>query len=80
MQVLRSYQVGFNGHAKCCECVKCSNDRIHAFRVWFAQQSKLPDMPDRTRTVFVRPHWRKQPNHLRKMPVFKKMLMNGFLA
>jgi hypothetical protein len=76
---VRPFAVGFNGHAKSCECDPCVKARMKAFKAWFAAQSKLPPMPDRTRTVFVRPHWRKQPNHLSKQPRFRRALIREFL-
>lgn len=76
---LRPYTLGFNGHAKCCQCKPCTRDRVKSFKVWYSQQAKLPLMPDPTRTVFVRPHWRRQKGHLKKMPVFRKALIKEFL-
>lgn len=74
----RPYAAGFNGHAACCDCNLCAPMRAKAFKKWFKEQSKLPDMPDKTRTVFVRPHWRRQPNHLNRQPRYKRELIKMF--
>jgi len=76
---VRPFMGSFNGHAKGHDCKECTAARLASFRIWYAQQSQLPKMPDTTRTVFVRPHWRRQPNHLKKLPGFKKALIRAFL-
>lgn len=65
-------------HANCCECVDCIPLRVAAFKKFYKEQSKLPLMPDKTRTVFVRPHWRRNPHHLAKMPKYRKALIKEF--
>jgi hypothetical protein len=77
-EMSRPFAVGFNEHASICDCPKCTPLRLTAFKKWFEEQSKLPAMPSKDQTVFVRPHWRRQPNHLKKMPHFKKALISTF--
>ncbi len=75
----KPWAAGFNGHARSCECSKCIQSRVLAFKEYYKQNSKPVLMPDETKTVFVRPHWRRQKNHLKHYPKFKKALINSFI-
>lgn len=74
----KPFALGLNGHARACDCRSCVSDRLKMYKKWFKTASMVPEMPDATKTVFVRPHWRKQKNHLKRMPKFKKALFNTF--
>lgn len=75
----KPWALGFNGHARICDCVPCTGMRVAAFKKYYSESTKPPLMPDKERTVFVRAHWRKQPNHLTRFPRFKKALIKTFL-
>ncbi len=76
----RPWASGFNGHAKSCECLPCTKQRVEAHRQYVKScMSKTLDMPDASKTVFVRPHWRRQKNHLKDFPVFRKALIRVYL-
>lgn len=77
----RPYSVGFNGHAKSCDCKTCGESRRQVFAaqlktVLQASRAaptvvKLPTSADQT--VFVRAHYKRSPNHLRKYPLAKRL-------
>lgn len=67
----RPYGVGFNGHARVCDCVRCANVRKRVLdrRLSVMQNlgnnvARMPTSADQT--VFVRAHFKRSPNHLRK--------------
>jgi hypothetical protein len=76
-----AYSLGYNGHAKSCDCRTCGAYRQAAFAKQLksiAQVAraapdavKLPTTVDQT--VFVRAHYKRQPNHLRKYPQTRRM-------
>lgn len=74
----RPYSVGFNGHAKCCDCEKCARARADQVNeLWRANGSYArPKTVDAT--IFVRSYFRRQPNHLKKMPNTRR-LMRAFV-
>lgn len=79
VKTFRPWAAGFNGHARICDCDKCVKNRVKEFKKYYEEQARLPMMPDASRTVFVRPHWRRQPNHLKHQPAFRKALIKSFL-
>lgn len=72
-QMTRPFSLGHNGHAKCCDCERCSATRADALiRSWREYGSKAVVEP--SKTVFVRAYWRKQKNHFNKMPNTRRRL------
>ena len=75
----KPYALGFNGHAKKCDCPKCCVSRMREFKKYVRSTMRtMPVMTERTKTVFVRPHWRNQPNHLNKQPLFKRLIVREY--
>lgn len=58
---------GFFGHARRCDCRRCAQQRRMEF-IERATEAALPALPRLGQTVYVRPHFRKQPGHLKKLP------------
>lgn len=68
----KPYGLGHHGHANICDCDMCARARVKfAMRQW---QDPVVPLPDPTRTVYVRAHWRAQPNHLKNYPNTLKQL------
>ena len=70
----KPYSLGFNGHAKCCDCVKCAKERAERVsKLWEANGSYArPKSSDST--IFVRSYFRRQPNHLKKFPNTRRLM------
>lgn len=70
MKAARPYALGYNGHAKACRCGPC-------VQAWVAVRKAAVKLPPRRpasgdATVFVRGHFRRQPNHLRREPELRR--------
>lgn len=66
----RPYSLGYDGHAKACRCDAC-------IKAWVAERRAAVKLPPRLpsgrdATVFVRGHFRRQPNHLRREPELRR--------
>lgn len=61
-------KLGFNGHARSCECGPCIKAKAAAMmEAWEANgKYAVPATPDAT--VFVNSYFRRQPNHLKTQP------------
>ena len=70
----RPYALGFNGHARSCDCEKCATVRAERIsQLWEENgQAAVPKTLDAT--VFVRSHFRRQSNHLQRFPETRKMM------
>jgi hypothetical protein len=68
------FSVGYNGHAKCCDCVDCAKARARrTSELWEANGSfARPKSADST--VFVRSYFRKQSGHLNRFPNTKRLM------
>ncbi len=75
------YSVGFNGHAKVCDCGKCGLSRARALAVKAKRQAQEVPELKRGATIFVRAHFRKG-KHLTKFPTtmrwYKRFLKEEF--
>lgn len=71
---MKPYGTGYNGHANKCDCSKCGKVRRAAFSRKLTQISKLAEWgvartpTSSDQTVFVRAHFKRAPNHLRRFP------------
>jgi adenine-specific DNA glycosylase len=70
----KPYSLGFNGHAKCCDCADCAKARAERVsKLWEANGSYArPKTVDST--IFVRSYFRRQPNHLKKFPNTRRLM------
>jgi hypothetical protein len=70
----KPYSLGFNGHAKACDCEACGKSRAkRTAELWEANGSYAkPTSADST--VFVRSYFRRQSNHLRKYPNTRRIM------
>lgn len=70
----KPYSLGFNGHAKSCDCERCAKSRAkRTSELWEANGSYAePKTADST--IFVRSYFRRQANHLRKYPNTKRIM------
>ena len=69
----RPYGLGFNGHARKCDCASCAKARVDAVKAYVkAPKVALPKTQDST--VLVRAHFRRQPRHLKRMPATRDAL------
>jgi hypothetical protein len=68
------YSLGFNGHAKICDCEACAKARAkRTSELWEANGSyAAPKTADST--IFVRSYFRRQSNHLRKYPNTRRIM------
>lgn len=69
----RPYSLGHNGHAKKCDCTKCAKSKARAFKFKLEVVTTLDERFARApissdQTVFVRAHFKRSPNHLRRFP------------
>lgn len=68
----KPYSLGFNGHAKSCDCNACAKSRAKfTAEAWEKNGAYAePKTPDAT--VFVNSYFRRQSNHLKKLPNSRK--------
>lgn len=73
------YSVGFNGHAKCCNCKACSKDRAYNLVARVREHEVRPPADDAT--IFVRAHFRRG-KYLTKTPgtlrIYQRLLRAEF--
>lgn len=69
-----AYSVGYNNHAKICDCSQCAFDRSEAILNRIKKRRKEPLVYKPGCAVFVRAHLRRQPNYLNKTPRTRKLL------
>lgn len=74
---VKKYAVGFNGHAKCCDCDRCAKDRAEEI-VQTAKARKIritdPRATVMVKSYTVRAHARRNKNHLGAYPATLKLL------
>lgn len=67
-------------HPALCQCQKCLQAKITAFRIRMRQMyTKNPPL-DIEQTVPVRAHWRRQKNHLSSQPELKALVLHEVRA
>lgn len=66
------YGLGYNGHAKCCKCDACAKSKLDEVRAYVKAPTVRPP-PSADATVLVRAYFRRQPRHLKKWPVARKL-------
>ena len=74
------YSIGYNGHAKSCDCGPCAQSRARAL-MRRARRIELRPPADRNQAIFVRPHFRRG-KYLTKTPntldAYRKLLAREF--
>lgn len=69
----RPYGLGFNGHARKCDCARCAASRAKEVKRYLtAPTVKIPEARDAT--VLVRAHFRRMPDHMKRYPRSKRAL------
>ena len=80
----RPYSIGFHGHAHICDCEKCAQSRAE----WVVSNVRGTVSGDRVidpeRTVYVReytvrPHLRRNANHMSKFPRTKAVVQQALV-
>jgi len=72
----KPYSLGYNGHAKSCDCPKCARSHAEAVKSLWEQNGSYAVPKSADETVFVRSYFRRQPNHFAKKPDFAKAMRN----
>lgn len=70
----KPYAVGHNGHARCCDCDKCAVVRAERISQLWEENGKAAIPKTLDSTVFVRSHFRRQPDHLKRFPTTRRMM------
>lgn len=70
----RPYSLGFNGHAKSCDCGRCAKSRVAATQELWKKNGAYAVPKTVDSTVFVASYFRRQPNHLKKKPNSRRLL------
>ncbi len=77
----KPYSLGYNGHAKVCDCGKCGLARARYLAVQARVAADVKPEPTKGATIFVRAHFRKG-RHLTKFPTtmrwYKRFLKEEF--
>lgn len=60
-------KTGTDIHTRNCDCWRCAERRAEMFMEQTGE-SVMPAPPTEGQTVYVRPHFRKSPGHMRKKP------------
>ncbi len=63
-----AYRVGYNGHARICDCSKCARSRASALLRMIRQKERMDPVYKEGAEVFVQGHFRRAPNYLRRAP------------
>lgn len=74
MKTSRPFSLGFNGHAKSCDCPACAQSRVDATEeLWKKNGSyAIPKTVDAT--VFVASYFRRQAGHYKKKPNSRRLI------
>jgi len=72
----KPYALGFNGHARSCDCDKCAASRAEVVSERWEENGKFATPKTLDSTVFVNSHFRRSPNHLKNFPETRKMMRN----
>lgn len=62
----RPYGVGFNGHARKCDCTACAKARVEAVLDYVHNPTVKLGKPGAT--VLVKAYFRRHPNHMHRQP------------
>ena len=72
----KPYALGFNGHARSCDCDKCAASRAEVVSERWEENGKFATPKTLDSTVFVNSHFRRSPNHLKNFPETRKLMRN----
>lgn len=64
----KPYSLGFNGHAKACDCEKCAKARAERTAELWEKNGAYAQPKSAGATVFVNSYFRTQKNHFKRMP------------
>lgn len=70
----KPYSLGFNGHAKSCDCNKCAISRAERVSELWEENGSYAAPKTADATVFVRSFFRRQPNHYKKLPNTRRVM------
>jgi hypothetical protein len=68
------YALGFNGHAKSCDCHACAKTRARRTSELWEANGSFAEPKTADATIFVRSYFRRQSNHLRKYPNTRRIM------
>jgi hypothetical protein len=68
------YALGFNGHAKSCDCRACAKTRARRTSELWEANGSFAEPKTADSTIFVRSYFRRQSNHLRKYPNTRRIM------
>lgn len=71
----RPHGMGYNGHAKCCDCKPCAEARKAATLKLWADNGEFAVPASADHTVFVKSFFRRAPNHLIKRPNARRAML-----
>lgn len=74
----KGFGLGFNGHARKCDCTSCASSRAKEFQRSLTQAHRPKAPTSLQHSVFVRSYFRRQPNHWKSMPN-TRALVRGLL-
>lgn len=70
----KPFAVGYNGHARCCDCARCGASRANAVSELWELNGSYATPKTADSTIFVRSYFRRQPNHLKKFPNTRRIM------
>lgn len=68
------YAIGFNGHARICDCLRCAQDRAKDYLQAHMNSNQFASV-DPDKPCYVRAHFRKSPRMWKSMPQSKEVLV-----
>lgn len=64
----KPYTLGFNGHARSCDCAACAKSRAERVAELWEKNGAYARPKSDDATVFVNSYFRTQKNHFKRMP------------